>query len=282
MPLGTAWPKGGNRVGTGVQFPGGNPTGPAFPGGCPPGTRPGFSGGIITGPQCVPSGLPATENPPSPGNTAPAPMPPDNSGSAPSSQITGLSFAQVENYWIQAGGSPQAAAMAAAVADAESGLNAAAQRTNPDGTVGIGLWLIPQNGTPPGSTDPIANARAAVQLSQNGTDWTQWCSTWSDNNCGENNGTYLGSGANALMSLGTQKAGASYNVFGSAPSGSGVGASSATSGLTGGTATSDSNKNLLLIVGLLVVLVGIYYAMRKAKGSSPEQPEPPTETEPQQ
>src|SRR6516162_2204167 len=263
MPLGTAWPKGGNRVGTGVQFPGGNPTGPAFPGGCPPGTRPGFSGGIITGPQCVPSGLPATENPPSPGNTAPAPMPPDNSGSAPSSQITGLSFAQVENYWIQAGGSPQAAAMAAAVADAESGLNAAAQRTNPDGTVGIGLWLIPQNGTPPGSTDPIANARAAVQLSQNGTDWTQWCSTWSDNNCGENNGTYLGSGANALMSLATQ--GGGYNVAGSTPTSIGTSASGATSGLTGGSTTGGGSKNYLLLGLLLVIVIAVFVLVNRKK-----------------
>ena len=205
-----------------------------------------------------------------------------NMGSPQSGSGTGLTFDQVENYWVQAGGNPQAASMAAAVADAESGLNAGASRTNPDGSQGVGLWLLPSNGSPPGSTDPLANARAAVQLSQNGTDWTQWCSTWSDNNCGQNNGTYLGSGANALMSLQIRAASPNYNVFGSTPSSNGVGASTATSGLTGGTATSDSNKNLLLIVGLLVVLVVIYYAMRKAKGSSPEQPEPPTETEPQQ
>lgn len=217
------------------------------------------------------------------GNTAPAPLPinsttapvqqtmnPTTGQSAGSNAGTGLTFDQVENYWIQAGGSPQSAAMAAAVADAESGLNAAAQRTNPDGTIGIGLWLTPQNGTPPGSTDPLASARGAIQLSNNGTDWTQWCSTWSDNNCGQNGGTYLGSGSNALMSLGTQASSPSYGQIGSVPAGSGVGASSATS--TGGSTTpSSSSHSLILFVVLIVVVVVVFYLSRK-KGGEPDGP----------
>lgn len=178
----------------------------------------------------------------------------------------GMTFDQVENAWIQAGGSPQVAAMAAAVADAESGLNPSASRTNPDGTTSVGLWLLPANGTPPGSTDPLANARGAVQLSQNGTDWTQWCSTWSDNNCGQNGGTYLGAGANALMSLGTQAS--SFSSFGSAPAGNGVGASSATSSSTstGGTTTSSNKK--ILVIAVVLVLVGIlFYVTKKNQGT---------------
>lgn len=194
-----------------------------------------------------------------------------------SNQGTGLTFAQVENYWIQAGGNPQAASMAAAVADAESGLNAAASRTNPDGTTGIGLWLLPQNGTPPGSIDPLANARAAVQLSQNGTDWTQWCSTWSDNNCGQDSGTYLGSGANALMSLQTQGKSPSYSMFGSAPAGSGVGASTAASSVTGGTTTSSSKSKYIIIAIILLIVVGIVFYTQRKRGQQPESP--PTETE---
>lgn len=233
-----------------------------------------------------------TSDTPSPGNAQATPIPisaaasdvtqteDPNTGATPDSNtgpLTGLTFAQVENYWIQAGGSPQAAAMAAAVADAESGLNAAAQRTNPDGTTGIGLWLIPQNGTPPGSTDPLANARAAVQLSQGGTDWTQWCSTWSDNNCGQDNGTYLGSGSNALMSLGTQKAGASYNVFGSTPASNGVGASTATSGAPVSSSTTNPKSNYLLYGIIVVVVIVIIWASRKKQ---PPTEEPPTEIEP--
>lgn len=191
----------------------------------------------------------------------------------------GMTFNQVVQTWIAAGGNPQAAQMAAAVADAESGLNPGASRTNPDGTVGVGLWLIPQNGTPPGSNDPVANARAAIQLSQNGKDWTQWCSAWSDNNCGCSNGTYLGSGANALMSLQTQSGTGSYNVFGSTPSGTGVGASSATSGLTGGTKTSSSSKSLILIgVLVLAVIVIMQVARKRTQGESQEPaPEAPPE-----
>jgi Lysozyme like domain len=182
-----------------------------------------------------------------------------------------LTFDQVENYWISAGGNPQAAAMAAAVADAESGLNPNAQRTNPDGTIGIGLWLLPQNGTPPGSTDPLASARAALQLSQNGTDWTQWCSSWSDNNCGCNGGTYLGSGSNALMSLQTQYEPGSYNVIGSTPSGSGTGASTSTSTSSGSGSTSSSSSKVLLIGGIiLVILAVVFISRRKMDQQAPE------------
>lgn len=225
---------------------------------------------------------------PSPGNTAPTPLPTNptsnpsstngSSGGQPGSgtvtagspptnpDSTGLSFGQVENFWIQAGGNPQAASMAAAVADASSGLNSGAKRTNPDGTNSIGLWLIPQNGSPPGSTDPLSNARAAVQLSQNGTDWSQWCVAWSDNNCGENNGTYLGSGSNALMSLQGQKPGAgSYSVFGSAPAGNGVGASSAASGGGGSTGITSSSSKLLPIVIIIVITVVIIFLVNRKK-----------------
>jgi hypothetical protein len=184
-----------------------------------------------------------------------------------------MTFDQVENAWIQAGGNPQAASMAAAVADAESGLNPGASRVNPDGTTGVGLWLLPSNGSPPGSTDPLANARGAVQLSQNGTDWTQWCSTWSDNNCGENNGTYLGSGANALMSLQTQAQSPSYNVFGSTPASTGVGASTASSGITGGSTTSSSSPQRLILFGVLVAIVIVIIVFARRKTQTQEEPE---------
>ena len=188
------------------------------------------------------------------------------------SNSTAYTYQQAQNAWIQAGGNPQAAAMAAAVADAESGLNTASSRQNPDGTTSIGLWGVPQNGMPPGSTDPIANARAAVQLSNNGTDWTQWCSTWSDNNCGENGGQYLASGSNALAALGQRLSPSSYNVIGSHPSGSGAGASSATQ-LSTTTGTQNSNYSLILVLGL-VLLVGIaVYMIRKnrVQQGQPEQ-----------
>ena len=184
----------------------------------------------------------------------------------------GMTYDQVENTWIQAGGNPQAAAMAAAVADTESGLNPSATRTNPDGTTGVGLWLIPKNGMPPGTTDPVANARAAVQISQNGQDWSNWCSTWSDNNCGVNQGTYLGEGANALASLGQRLTPASYNVNGSAPSGTGVGASTVTANNATGTAPTSKMSTVLLIGALIVTVLIVVIMVRRRSGTREEGP----------
>lgn len=189
-----------------------------------------------------------------------------NSSSQNTGASTGvLAFDQVENYWIQAGGNPQAASMAAAVADASSGLNPNATITNPDGTTAIGLWLIPKNSTPAGSTDPVANARAAVQLSNNGTDWSQWCSTWSDNNCGLDGGTYLGDGSNALGSL-SQTTGGSFNVAGSAPTGAGTSASTAST--TPPTATSSSSSSIILIVVLVAAAAFVFFMVRRKTGES--------------
>lgn len=183
----------------------------------------------------------------------------------------GLTFDQVQNYWIQAGGNPKAAAMAAAIADASSGLDPGISRTNPDGSTSIGLWLIPKSGQPPGSTDPLANARAALQLSQNGTDWSQWCVAWSDNNCGQDGGTYLGEGANALGVLGgTNEA---YNVIGSSPAGSGTGASSATSSTSTGAQGTSSGHSVLLLALLAIVLIVVVIIVRRRTNTTPPEPQ---------
>lgn len=188
-----------------------------------------------------------------------------NSASQNTGASTGvLSFDQVENYWIQAGGNLQAASMAAAVADASSGLNPNATITNPDGTTAVGLWLIPKNSTPAGSTDPVANARAAIQLSNNGTDWSQWCSTWSDNNCGLDGGTYLGDGSDALGSL-AQTTGGSFNVAGAAPTGTGTSASTAST--TPPTSTSSSSNSLILIVILVAAAAFVFFMVKRKTGT---------------
>jgi hypothetical protein len=223
--------------------------------------------GLIPYPSSAPMMPGDGYTPPQPISSSPPPT--QQTLPTPQTQQGALTFDQVENYWIQAGGNPQSASMAAAVADAESGLNPNAQRTNPDGTTGIGLWLTPSNGTPPGSTDPLASARGAVQLSNNGTDWTQWCSTWSDNNCGQNNGTYLGSGANALMSLQTQAEPQSYNVFGATPSGTGVGASTATAGASGTTTGSGAGHSFILIGAIVLAVILVVIMQRRKTGGQP-------------
>jgi len=182
-----------------------------------------------------------------------------------------LTYGDTENAWIQAGGNPQAAAMAAAVADASSGFDPNITRTNPDGTVSVGLWLIPKNGQPPGSTDPVANARAAVQLSGNGTDWSQWCVTWSDNNCGLDQGTYLGEGANALASLAQRLSPASYNVIGSTPSSTNQGASAAAAATPGPSQGTGSKSSFILIGVLVLVVIVAIWLSRRAQQRIPDE-----------
>lgn len=189
-----------------------------------------------------------------------------------SKQLSAMTYDQVEQTWISAGGNPQAASMAAAVADASSGLNPSAEYTNPDGSMGVGLWLIDKKGMPPGSIDPIANARAAIQQSNNGTDWKQWCVAWSDNACGQSGGSYLGDGSNALGSLAQRAEPGNYSVIGSTPTGTGTPANTAST--TVPTAPGGKSNTLLLVGGILVVSVGLFFLMRRQRQGGSTQTTP--------
>lgn len=82
-----------------------------------------------------------------------------------------LGCSGLENLWEQAGGSPAAAVTAASVAMAESSGRQYAR----SGTDDIGYWQI--NASTWGSLatyDPIDNAKASIQISRNGTDWSPW------------------------------------------------------------------------------------------------------------
>ena len=88
-------------------------------------------------------------------------------------------YAQLEQLWIDNGGSAATAPIAAAIAEAESSGNSAASSPNPDGGVNIGLWQLDTNGKGAGLTaaqlqDPTVNAAAAVTGSKGGTDWSAW------------------------------------------------------------------------------------------------------------
>jgi LysM repeat protein len=97
------------------------------------------------------------------------------SASQPSAATTAnlsgtLSCSGLEALWVEAGGSTAAEVTAASVAMAESGGNQFAT-----GTVGErGYWQInPVNGSL-STYDPYGNARAAVIMSGNGTNWSPW------------------------------------------------------------------------------------------------------------
>jgi hypothetical protein len=91
---------------------------------------------------------------------------------APAAALSGtLGCSGLEQLWEQAGGSPAAAVTAASVAMAESGGDQYA--ASPAGDVGYWQINAPIWG-PLATTDPAGNARAAVQISHDGTDWTPW------------------------------------------------------------------------------------------------------------
>jgi hypothetical protein len=80
--------------------------------------------------------------------------------------------AQLEALWMAAGGAPRTAHTAAEIAMAESGGNQYAVSSTDD----IGYFQInkPVWGPAMATFDPYGNARAAVIISRDGTDWYPW------------------------------------------------------------------------------------------------------------
>jgi Lysozyme like domain len=83
----------------------------------------------------------------------------------------------LEALWESAGGSPRAAFTAAEIAMAESSGQQHATNWNTNGTVDRGLWQINSIWRGLSTYDAAGNARAAVQISHDGTDWSPWV-TW--------------------------------------------------------------------------------------------------------
>jgi LysM repeat protein len=80
------------------------------------------------------------------------------------------SCSALEGEWEQAGGSPAHALMAAEIARAESGGNPNAISPTDD----FGLWQINGVHGSLATLNPYQNARSAVTLSDNGTNWNPW------------------------------------------------------------------------------------------------------------
>lgn len=98
------------------------------------------------------------------------------------------SYADLEGLWIKAGGSSASAPIAAAIAMAESGGNPNSINNNPKtGDLSYGYWQINMIGSLGPSRrrqfgitsntqllDPLTNAKAAVMLSNGGSNFTPW------------------------------------------------------------------------------------------------------------
>jgi Lysozyme like domain/NlpC/P60 family len=117
---------------------------------------------------------------------------PTNANAGDGVNATGpmFNYAQLEGIWILAGGNAQYAAMAAAIAMAESGGNANASGTNSNGSIDRGLWQINSSNGSGSSFDVMTNARTAVFMSSGGTNWRPWCTAYSDGACGTKGGCY--------------------------------------------------------------------------------------------
>jgi hypothetical protein len=76
----------------------------------------------------------------------------------------------LESLWEQAGGSSGEAFMAAEIAKAESGGNPNAVSPTDD----FGLWQINGSHGAMATLNPLGNARAAVSISSNGSNWGAW------------------------------------------------------------------------------------------------------------
>jgi len=85
-----------------------------------------------------------------------------------------LSCSGLERLWESAGGSPRSAFLAAEIAMAESGGRQYASLYNTNGTTDRGYWQINSVHGSLSTFDAAGNARSAVLISQNGTDWSPW------------------------------------------------------------------------------------------------------------
>jgi len=87
----------------------------------------------------------------------------------------GYTFQQRQQLWVEAGGNPVFASIAAAISMAEDASGDPAARSD---TNDIGLWQINLDAHPQYSAswleDPLNNARAAIAISNNGEDWSPW------------------------------------------------------------------------------------------------------------
>lgn len=99
-----------------------------------------------------------------------------HAGQGPSKpvRLMAYTYAELKALWLKYGGSAASADTAAAVALAESGGVATASGTNTDGSVDRGLWQINSVHGGLSTFDVAANTKAAIKISNNGTNWNPW------------------------------------------------------------------------------------------------------------
>jgi hypothetical protein len=99
---------------------------------------------------------------------------PDQSGGKAPTNAKHYTQSQLQQLWVQAGGNPKFSLIASAIAEAESGGDAGATNNDSNGSTDKGLWQINTVHGSQSTYDPLANAKAAVAISSNGTNWGPW------------------------------------------------------------------------------------------------------------
>jgi hypothetical protein len=121
---------------------------------------------------------PAAVNSPGPMGTGTTQDVPPSSGAGAGHPPGGAggrySYGQLQDLWVSAGGKPASKKIAAAIALAESGGVVKATNHNSNGSTDRGLWQINSIHGSQSTFDPMANARAAVAISSNGSNWNPW------------------------------------------------------------------------------------------------------------
>ena len=119
----------------------------------------------------IPSGAPSGATAYTPRHAKSGPAQATVLSSAASNLSGNLSCSGLEALWEAAGGSSGEAFMAAEIAMAESGGRQYALSPTND----YGYWQINWSHGPAEATfNPIGNARAAIAISRDGTDWSPW------------------------------------------------------------------------------------------------------------
>lgn len=85
----------------------------------------------------------------------------------------------LQALWTANGGAQNTAAIAAAIAGAESGGNAAVTSANPDGGTNVGIFQLDTRGVGAGYSvaqlqNPNLNTRITVLATGNGRNWSSW------------------------------------------------------------------------------------------------------------
>lgn len=89
-------------------------------------------------------------------------------------QALRYSYDKLKELWVESGGNPDFADLAAAVAMAESSGNPNAYNPNDPNGGSRGLWQINGIHGYLSSFDPLINVAAAIQISDNGSNWKPW------------------------------------------------------------------------------------------------------------